>query len=265
MGIRQDVLLAGFLLSDGGITARGKESWTIYFRNKDKSVIEEFQKTLIEACGKRGYITKRSDETLFIRLHSTKLANRLFSFSKSYRTKACNTFPVCRHLRGKRSSCKIYGTQKIDGIEYPKAEIPKQVFKNKKLAREFLKIYASCDGGISVVPARNKRGSLFLVRKVLISVKHPIMSEQLTKLLLNLGFSPVRYKDQIRLIKREDIQKFKEEIGFIKDAKVSNNSKYLSGYEKNKILDMVIDSYRNPQELLNFLLKIRFSNRLSRD
>lgn len=265
MGIRQDVLLAAFLLSDGGITARGKESWTIYFRNKDKSVIDEFQKVLKNSCGRMGYYVKRTDGSWFIRLHSKELANRLFQLSKSYRTKACNNFPICRHLTGKRSSCELYGTQIIEGIEYPKAEIPKQIFKNRQLAKDFLKIYASCDGGISVVPAKNSRGSLFLVRKIFISVKHPRLNEQLTKLLEKLGFSPSRYEDQLRLTKKEDLEKFRNEIGFIKGAKISKDSKFLFGHEKTQILDMTIHSYKNPQSLLGFLLKIRSSDRFIRD
>ncbi len=259
MGIRQDVLLAAFLLSDGGIAARGKKSWTIYFRNKDKSVIDEFQRVLKESCGKIGYVTKRTDGSLFIRLHSKEFAERLFKLSKSYRTKACNNFPQCRHLKGKRSSCTTHGAEIVNGIEYPKAEIPKQIFKNKQLANEFLRIYASCDGGISVVPTKNIRGSPFLVRKIFISVKHPKLSEQLTNLLFDLGFSPSRYKDQIRVIKMEDIRKFRDEIAFIKGAKISKDSKFLYGYQKNQILDKIINSYRNPQELLDFLLKIRSS------
>lgn len=265
MGIRRDVLLAAFLLSDGGVTARRQDTWTIYFRNKDKYVNKEFQKTLKASCGSVGYSVERSDGTEFIRLHSKELAIRLFRLSESYRTKACGNFPLCRHLAGKRSSCLIYGTQVINGIEYPKAKIPKPVFKSNKLAKKFLRIYASCDGGISIVPAKNKRGSKFLVKKIFISVKHPVLSMQLTKLLKKLGFSPSQYRDQIRLTTKNDIEKFKKEIGFIKGSTISRNSQYLSGYEKNKILDLVVDSYKNPQKALNFLLKIRSSNRLKWD
>lgn len=265
MRIRQLVLLSAYLLTDGGISSKTEKEWTIYFRNKDANIIREFQKQLFSCCGKKGYITKRKDGTDFVRLHSRKLAYRLFELSESYRTKACNEFPICKHLKGKLSSCTLFGTIKIDDIEYPKAKIPEPVFRSDKLAKEFLRIYASCDGGISVIPAKNKKGSKFLVRKIFISVKHPILNNQITELLKKIGFSPSQYKDQVRLVKKEDILKFAKDIRFIRGSKISNDSKFLSGFDKNFILKQVVKSYNNPKNLLAFLQDIRASSRLIRD
>lgn len=163
------------------------------------------------------------------------------------------------------SSCTLFGTIRVDGIEYPKAQIPRDVFVSESLAKAFLKIYASCDGGVSVVLAKNKKGSLFLVRKVLISVKHPTLSEQLTELLKKLGYKPSQFKDQIRLTRREDLEKFYGEIGFIEGSRVSDDSRFLRGIEKNAVLKMVVDSYQNPKSLLDFLIRRRRSFGLIRD
>jgi len=265
MGIRQLTLLAAYLLTDGGMSARNKNDWTIYFRNKDEEIIKSFQRQLLLCSGKPGYITKRNDGTDFVRLHSRELARELFKLSKSYRKKACENFPKCMHLSGKLSACQLFGTITVDGIEYPKATIPSGVFKDTSLAREFLRIYTSCDGGVSVVPAKNKRNSLFLVRKIFISVKHPTLNQQITELLKILGYSPSQYRDQVRLVKKEDILKFDKEIAFIKGSKISNDSKFLSGIEKNFILGQVVQSYDNPKILLDFLQKTRSSFRLIRD
>ena len=264
MGIRQLVLLSAFLLTDGGISSKEK-NWLIYFRNKDKEIIKNFQEILKEFTGKFGYVSKRKDGTDYVRRVDNNLAKNLFKLSPSYRTKACNIFPKCQHLSGKLSSCLLFGTIKVNGVEYPKAQIPKLIFKNNKLANKFLKIYASCDGGVSVVPAKNKRGSLFLVRKIFISVKHPTLSDHLTELFKNLGYNPSQFKDQIRLTKREDLQKFHKEINFIEGSKISNDSKFLNGLEKNTVLTMVIDSYENPKLLLDFLISKRPSFGLIRD
>lgn len=118
---------------------------------------------------------------------------------------------------------------------------------------------------MSVVPAKNKKGSLFLVRKVLISVKHPTLSEQLTELLKKLGYKPSQFKDQIRLTRREDLEKFYGEIGFIEGSRVSDDSRFLRGIEKNVVLKMVVDSYQNPKSLLDFLIRRRRSFGLIRD
>jgi hypothetical protein len=265
MGIRQLTLLAAYLLTDGGISAKNENIWTIYFRNNDKEIIRSFQKQLHLCCGKKGYITKRKDGSDFVRLHSKELANKLFKLSQSYRTKACENFPRCRHLSGKMSACKLFGTTTIDGIEYPKAKIPDIVFTTPELAKKFMKIYASCDGGVSVVPAINKRKSMFLVRKVFISVKHPILNKQLTELLQKMGYLPSQYKDQIRLVKKADIIKFNKEIGFIKGCRISNDSRFLARFEKNVILKKVVKSYNNPKNLLDFLQKSRSSSQLIRD
>lgn len=193
------------------------------------------------------------------------MGEKLFELSPSYRTKACDVYPICRHLKGKRSSCKLFGTIKINGVEYPKAQVPNSVFKSMKLAKDFLRIYATCDGGISIVPAKNNKGSWFLVRKIFISVKHPFLGNQLVGLLKNLGFSPLQYSDQIRIVKKDDIQKFYKEIGFIKGAKISGDSKFLNGLEKNYVLNLAIDSYENPKKIINLMLIKRSSSRLIRD
>lgn len=264
MGIRQLALLSAFLLTDGGVSSKGK-NWLIYFRNKDPKITERFQETLKRAAGKFGYVSDRKDGTRFIRTVDNKLAKSLFRLSPSYRTKACGIFPKCQHLGGKMSSCTLFGTIRVDGVEYPKAQIPRCVFVSESLAKAFLKIYASCDGGVSVVPAKNKRGSLFLVRKVLISVKHPVLSDQLAELLRELGYRPSQFKDQIRLTKREDLERFYREIGFVEGSKISDDSRFLSGLEKNAVLRMVVDSYQSPKSLLEFLIRRRRSFGLIRD
>ena len=260
MGIRYNqrnlVLLSAFALSDGGVSPKGKNCWTIYFRNKDKLVIEEFQHHLINCMGRPGCKINRKDGTVFVKIDSTKLGKKLFTLSESYRTKPCAMHPICGCIKGIRPAHGAKSIE-IDGVKYPPANLPKQVFKHKSIAKQFLRNYITCDGGVSVTYAKNNKGSLFLVRKIFIAVEHPTLNKQLTELLINLGYSPCAYEDQVRLTRKEDIKKFKKEIGFIKGAKISNDSKYLNGLEKNKVLDMIIESYQNPHMLLSFLLKTR--------
>ena len=259
MGIRQLILLSAFLLSDGGISMKRRGSWTIYFRNRDQALLDKFQELLIQTFGSKGFVSKRLDGTYFVRLNSNRLAHYLFKISPSYRTKACHIHPKCQHLTYKEDEipCNVIGTHNIKGIEYPKAKIHANVFSSKKLARDFLRIYATCDGGVSAVPIKNTKGSLFVVRKVFISVKHPILSNQLTELLQWLGFSVSQYKDQIRIVNKFDIKKFKDEIGFVKGAKISGDSRYLSGLRKDFVLNKLVDNFENPSKFLDFLLKRR--------
>lgn len=266
MGIRQNTLLSAFLLSDGGVSSKNQKSWTLYFRNKDIMVNNLFRQELLNCLGKQGFITRRKDGSLFVRATiNQEKANELFSISNSYRTKACENSPKCKSFNNGIGPCKICKPIFIGENNYPLVTLPEILFKNKKLAIKFIKIYATCDGGISVTVTKNKRGSRFLIRKIFISVKHPLLKDQLANLLKFLEFSPSVYKDQIRLTKKEDILKFKKNIGFITKAKISGDSKILKGLEKNYVLEKVAESYQNPHELMNFLLKRKSLVRLKRD
>ncbi len=253
MGIRQTIKLTPFLLSDGGLSPRGKESWTIYFRNKDSATIKEFRNILF-ACTKRtGHVQKRKDGTYMVKIHSKKLGEELLNFSPSYRTSECKRYPRCPALYGKRGSCKICTYKKQKPTNYPPSQLPKIVFKDKKMAKYFLKIYTTCDGGVSATLSKTKYP--FLIKKLFISVKHSILRDNLMKLLMDLGFKPKVYSEQIRLIGNFDLTKFNKEIRFIENSRIGKDSKRLHGYEKNFILEKIIESYENPKNLMNFLFE----------
>lgn len=265
MGIRQISLLSSYLLSDGGMSPRGKDSWTIYFRNNDDAVTESFQECLKKCAKRRGYEAIRKDGSHFVKLHSFALGKELLKLSNSYRTTACGEHPICPFSKKTgRSRCLSCKKVLHENNEYPHANIPDEVSKSRKLGIEFLRIYATCDGGVSI--AIGYKGSMpFLVRKVFIAVKHPILAKQLIGLLENIGYKPYYYGQQIRLTRSKDIIRFQKEIGFIKGAKISGDSKYLRGYEKNQILETVVESYNNPKRTIDFILSTRSSSELKRD
>ena len=260
--IRDLLELTSFLLSDGGLSPRGKESWTIYLRNKDQKIIEKFQNVLFRASEKKGSEQKRKDGTKFVKLHSKELGKELLKLSPTYRTSRRNSYPPCPGISGGRCSCSICGTDaKID--EYPPVKIPDEIFTDVELAKKFVKIYASCDGGVSVTFAKKSKYP-FLVRKIFISVTPPELKKQLISLLRFLGFSPREYDGQIRLTTKFDIKKF-EKIGFIEECKITDDSPFLSGLEKNFVLQKIINSYDNPSLLINFLKEKVSQSELIRD
>lgn len=251
IGIREIKLLrlTPFLLSDGGITPKGKNSWGIYFRNNNPELIKEFRKRLWELCKNEGFLEKRKDGSFMVKLNSKEIGKDLLKLTNSYRTKECNVYPTCPNLRGGRQSCKICDEEKV----FPLTRIPKKIFENKNLAEYFLRVYTSCDGGISVTVARKSKYP-FLVRKIFIEVKHPILKENLVKMLKLFKLNPKIYETQIRLTTKEDITKF-DKIGFVKGCKIGKNSKLLRGYEKNYILNKVLESYKDPKKLIMFIQK----------
>lgn len=251
IGIREIRLLklTPFLLSDGGISPKGKNSWRIYFRNNNPDLIKEFRKRLFELCGSKGALETRRDGSYMVKLNSKELGEHLLKLTNSYRTKKCKVYPTCPKLRGGRQSCKVCDKKMI----FPLTQTPKKIFLSQNLAKYFLKVYISCDGGISVTVAKKSKYP-FLVRKIFIEVKHQKLKDDLVRMLKLFQFNPKVYETQIRLTTKEDITKFNK-IGFVKGCKIGKNSKLLRGYEKNYILKKVLESYKDPKKLIMFIQK----------
>ncbi len=245
MRIRKIIELGSFLLSDGGVSPRGKKSWTIYLRNKDRKIIEEFQNLLKQLSGRTGYIIHKPDGTHIVKIHNKELGDELLNVFNTLRTTRCETYPSCR----KRNVCKRCNEKR----DYPHITIPKILYESRKLSIKFIRNYISCDGGVGLsIGLKNK--SYFLVRKVFIECKNPGLKENLITLLENLGYTPKTYGNQIRLTTKKDIIKFKKEIGFIKGCKITKHSQRFKGKEKNWLLSQMIKSYQNPKEFIQVLL-----------
>ena len=246
-----DIDLVPYLLSDGGISPRGKASWTIFFRNKDDALIGQFRKCLYDVSGQNGFLNTSADGTKLVRMHSKELGNRLFKYT-AFRTSSCDRYPPCKLLKGGRGSCLKCEKLECLGRIYPNCKIPKRVFLSKEMARKFLRVFVTCDGGLSLTVGKNKNG-IFLVRRLFLSVAHPRLKMDLIRLLKMVGFKPAYYSDQIRIISREEFSKFKKEIGFVKGSKVSGNSVRFEGWERSRLLDLILESYGHPSRVINNL------------
>lgn len=112
----------------------------------------------------------------------------------------------------------------------------------------------SADGSVSLWVVRNKRKSVWEIKKLVkISCKHPIIRIQLFHLLKKLGFSPTlrEINDEVVLFKKQDIIKFKKEIGFVPEVKITGDSRNWEGFEKNQILDLAIKTFEFKKKDLN--------------
>lgn len=243
--------LVPYLLSDGGISPRGRASWTVFFRNKDDALIGEFRKCLYSVSSHYGFLNASADGTKLVRLHSRELGERLFAYT-AFRTSSCDRYPSCKLLKGGRGSC--LRCEKFEYSEkcYPNCRVPKNIFPSKERARRFLRVYFTCDGGLSLTVGKNKNGT-FLVRRLFLSVAHPKLKVDLMRLLKMLGFKQAYYSDQIRIISKEQFYKFKKEIGFVNGSRIGDNSRRFSGWEKNRLLDLILESYTNPSAVIEKL------------
>ena len=255
VGIRDLLLLVPFLLSDGGVSPKGANGWLIYFRNNDKILINYFIKFLNKVTQNKIQVQTKKDGSYFVRVNDKELGKKLLKLSLSFRTQPCNMHPVCPGYR-KYGLCK---STTIDG-RYHKIILPEEFVKYEKIQKLFLRIYFTCDGGISVISSNTRYP--FLVRKVFVNIKHPTLRKDFYKLLVVAGFNPKVYSEQIRLTTQEDLIKFYRTIGFVEGVKISNHSKKFVGFEKNNLLRLLVNSYINPRKLI-MLTSVRNKKALS--
>lgn len=242
MRIRDLLTLTPFLLSDGGVSPKGKSGWLIYFRNNDKELTNRFVTILNRVTKNKIQIQKRQDCSYMVRVNDKALGNKLHILCGSFRTRPCTIHPKCPNIKNGR--CNI-STE--DG--HHKIILPNEIFENYNLRRLFLQVYFTCDGGVSVTTSKGKYP--FLVRKVFVNIRHPTLRENIHKLLIAAEFNPHVYSDQIRLTIRKDIEKFLKEIRFVSGVKIGGDSKNFRGVEKNNLLRKVVASYENPKEFIN--------------
>ncbi len=202
--------LIAYLLSDGGIYKGGDNGLYIFLTSKDKTLINDFKEILV-FYGLKPYV-RLSTRAYEIRVGNKKLAQKLLN------------------------KCKTFRTLKYSNNKYPEIEIPKEILTDKKLAKEFLKVFASCEGYVKF----NKRK--WTTRRITIGCSHPELSNYLIQLIGLLGISTTKRKTEVVISGKENIVKFQNEIGFIKGTKVQKGK--FTGLDKEYVLHKMLDSYR---------------------
>ncbi len=219
-------ILIGLLLTDGGIS-KHQNSFQIEFTNKSQALHDIFKAEL----RKLFEITKFTEisHSDFKEIKRTKVRNKhaieaLFNIVPTFRTK-----------------------QFTDGT-FPQSKLPDFFFELPNVEiYKILQAMFSADGCVSLWIVRNKRKNLWEIKKLVkISCKHPVIRQQLFQLLKKLDYSPTLRKsnDEVVLFRKQDIIKFRKEIGFVNGVKVTKDSKNWEGFEKNQILDLAIKTYK---------------------
>ena len=55
----------------------------------------------------------------------------------------------------------------------------------------------------------------------------------------------------VRIQGKKDLELFANEVGFMKGVQITQHSAYWEGFEKEKVLQMLIASYGNPKAIYN--------------
>jgi len=227
--------LLAILFTDATVSPKYKNSWRILFGNTSQVLIDLFtecMRELFQLNEERVKIRMKKDGFWIAIVNSKAIGD--------YLTKRFGNFRTLRYKNG----------------EWPKAKLPLNQLIRDNVAVEFLKVAFSCDGGLCFYPAKRegRRGDIkWLIRTIFLSCSHPGLREDYLVLLKSLGIQArnVLGDGKIKIEKERDIRQFAKKIGFVKGVKVTGNSKFWKGYEKQQVLNLMISSYENPSCFYN--------------
>jgi intein/homing endonuclease len=133
-----------------------------------------------------------------------------------------------------------------------KQKLPDKIINGSiKLKKAFLKGYFSGDGGvclsISLESRRKKR--LIFSSNIFISCKPLKIRKELAHLLTSIGYNPTIGSSSIIISRKDNLSKFYNEIKFINNSIITRNSRYWHGFEKNQLLNYIINNLRNDKKL----------------
>lgn len=231
-----------FLLTDGGISIdRGK--YRIYFVNGSEILHKEFVKTLRKFSKAKVHKLAFSSGQRLSCIYDKSLTQFLLKFSPSYRTKACNRFPVCPKLLGKPwSSCARCLPISCNGVAYPPASLPALVLE--VCNADILKILASTEGYVTLY---FKRQPVKLEREVGIGCAHPFLASQFKKLFKHFGISMKSRENRLFISDRRSLEIFAKRVGFIEGVTVARSNSVWHSVEKNKLLNLALQCYNLPK------------------
>jgi len=227
--------LLGILFTDGCVSPKETYSWRIYLVNKSKRLIDLFQECIVKVFSldrNRVRITKRKDGFFQAIVDSKEIGNILITNFGTFRT-----------LR-------------LSNGKLPLVKIPVKKLLESGYTTEFLKVAFSCDGGLSFYPTYRKGsrgGTKWLIRTVFLSCAHSELRMNYISLLSSLGINTrnVQQDGKIKIETEKNIKKFYELIGFVEGVKTTNHSKFWRDYDKQEVLRLMVQSYKNPSLIYN--------------
>jgi len=198
------------LLTDGGITKTHYDrprSWRIFFASKEKFLLSLFKENIEALFSAQRFWMSESRNTASIYLNNSAIAEHFLKYSPTYRTKQCNSRPICPLLRGQKyGPCVRCEPFVYKELQYPPSKIPTM---DTSLIGEFLKYYFSVEGTVT--------------DRIQISQRHPTLLYQVKELLnyfhIHTSLNCYKAKDNryewfLRVFKK-DFKKFHDYINLL--------------------------------------------------
>lgn len=221
------VKLIAMLYTDGCVSKHRSNSWRVTFSNSSQVAVDIFINSLVNIFGvsrDRIKVTKMMGKYHFATLTSKEVGRWLIEKFGTFRT-----------LKFK------------DG-KYPLTSIPVDLIIKTGNVQTFLKTVFSMDGGVKFYIANSRGNYKWLERNISLACHHPILRMQYKKLLKSIGIKSVNIEadNVIKIRRKENLEKFAKEVGFIDGIATTRHSKFWVGVDKNKVLQMMVDSYNDP-------------------
>lgn len=233
----QESILLGILYTDGCLSKKGRNSWRFYLGNTSFEIIEAFRLSMIAFFELNSHRVRVSQKVLNGKPYYKAVVDS--SECGNFLTRKYGTF---RTLAFKNR----YGEK-----TFPPTKLPFNNNTRTIILTSFLKAAFSCDGGVNLYVGTQKDGYTFLIRNVYLSCAHPGLQLDYLNVLSILGIEAklIQKDGKIIIRKKEELQKFKEKIGFLKGVKITQHSAFWQGWEKNRVLDLAISSYGNAKSI----------------
>ena len=237
--------LIACLFSEGGVTCQ-QNSYVTHFANCSQKFITVFQDSVRHFsqrlriyCRTRPLISGSICTYCFVK--SKSLGSFLLSFSKSYRSRSCASYPVCPKLRGKdHFSCKQCEPSYYKDVQYPPIRVPSFIEKSSDLSARFLRVVCSAEGYLYFT-LRERRNVEFILR---ITCKNPVLGESYKEMLKKFNIFSTYDGRYIQIARQESLINFARDINFLDGVEITKHSKWLYGFDKKKLMDAALNYLR---------------------
>ena len=134
---------------------------------------------------------------------------------------------------------ETYPRSTREGTGYPTIKLPREIFEDKKAAGEFLRYYATCDGGpeFSVYNRANRWIQIHMGIKI--GCTNPYLRQELKSLFQLNGISTHEALDGLNISSLQGIEKFSQSVRFLEESRV-RRGKLFRGFPKNDVVSLMI-------------------------
>ena len=231
--------LIGLLLTDGGVSKMSKNRFEIFLASNSEGLRNKFESSMQICFDVDRFYTINGETVCKIRAIEEVAGLELLKLSPTFRTRPCDVYPTCPKKTGNAERAIPHKCNSLNG--YPPTRVPDFIMEGSvEIKRESLKAAISADGGVEFHTL--SKGIKYLQRRLLLRCHNPNLIKQWRILFEDCGFEVTETKNEIRITGVKQFLKFRAEIGFLDNVKVER-SKNWNGFEKNEILDKMIDSF----------------------